>query len=116
MNLIDLAGIAGAITVMTAYALSTAHSSRVPAKLQAVLNLGAGALALNAAAHQAWPSMVLNAVWFLLAAGALRLRSSTPRNDPEPAGSASAAGRDQPVSRPGPRVAPEPRQVCRAVS
>ncbi len=66
--MIEIVGIAGAVTVLAAYALTSTRAVRIPPKILAVLNLGAGALALNSAAHHAWPSMLLNAVWFLVAA------------------------------------------------
>jgi hypothetical protein len=70
--------------------------------LTAVLNTPpAAALALNSAVHHAWPSMVLNAVWFLVAAVTLSrpvgqqgyAASPVPEATPQPAGSAVAASR-----------------------
>ena len=71
MDLIDLLGFAGAATVLTAYALTSARSVRVPPTLLAVLNLGSGALVVNGLVHQAWPSIVVNTIWFTVAVVAL---------------------------------------------
>lgn len=85
MNLVDLAGFTGAAVVLTAFALANVRSVRVPARLLAAMNLGAGLLAVNGAAHQAWPSTLLNATWFVIAAAALcRLPRSTPAVAPPP--------------------------------
>jgi hypothetical protein len=72
MDLIDLIGFAGAIVVLAAYALANARSVWVTPKTLAVMNLGAGAaLAVNGLVHQAWPSVVVNTVWSVIAAVAL---------------------------------------------
>ena len=72
MDLIDLIGFAGAGVVLAAYALTNARSFRVTPKTLAGMNLGAGAaLALNGLVHHAWPSTVVNTVWFVIAAVAL---------------------------------------------
>jgi len=72
MDLIDLIGFAGAILVLAAFALSNTRSVRVTPRALAVMNLGAGAtLALNGLVHHAWPSTVVNTVWFVIAAVAL---------------------------------------------
>lgn len=71
MNAIDLVGFAGAAVVLGAFALSNARSARVTPKTLAVMNLGAGALALNGLVHHAWPSTVVNTIWFGIAVVAL---------------------------------------------
>ena len=72
MDLIDLIGFAGAAVMLAAYALTNARSVRVTPRTLVVMNLGAGvALALNGLVHHAWPSTVVNAVWFMIAAVAL---------------------------------------------
>ena len=68
VDLIDLVGFAGAAIVLAAYALTNARSIRATPKTLALMNLGAGALALNGLVHHAWPSMVVNTVWFVIAA------------------------------------------------
>ena len=81
MDLIDLIGFAGAIFVLAAFALSNSRSVGVTPKTLAVMNLGAGAaLALNGLVHQAWPSVVVNTVWSVIAAVALG-RAAVPRSE-----------------------------------
>lgn len=68
MDLVDLIGFAGAAVMLTAYALSNVRVVRMSTKAMAGMNLGAGvALALNGLVHQAWPSTVVNTVWFVIA-------------------------------------------------
>ena len=80
MSVTDIVRIAGAVPVLAASALTSTRALRIPPKILAVLNLGAGALALNSAAHHAWPSMLLNAVWFLVAAVTV-VRSTVRRSE-----------------------------------
>ena len=94
MDLIDLIGFAGAILVLAAFALSNTRSVRVTPRALAVMNLGAGAaLALNGLVHHAWPSTVVNTVWFVIAVVALG-RAAVPgvkRNRPRTEAGDSAA-------------------------
>ena len=78
MDLLDLIGFAGAAVVLAAFALTNARSVRVSSKTLAVMNLGGGALALHGLVHHAWPSVVVNTVWFVIAVIAL-VRARVPR-------------------------------------
>ena len=101
VHLIDLVGFAGAVVVLAAFALTNTRSVRVTPTTLAVMNLGAGALALNGLVHQAWPSTVVNAVWFVIAAIALG-RDVVPRLA-RSRGSASRVSRE-PGSYPEPAL------------
>lgn len=75
--IIDLIGYAGAAVVLAAYALTNLRRVRVAPRTLAMMNLGAGlALALNGLVHQAWPSTVVNTVWFAIAVITLSRRHS----------------------------------------
>ncbi|GAA0912156.1 hypothetical protein GCM10009557_86240 [Virgisporangium ochraceum] len=70
--LVEVAGWAGAGSLLLAYGLLSAKRIDAGAGYQ-VLNLaGALGLAANAVAHGAWPSASLNLVWLLIGAVALR--------------------------------------------
>ena len=79
-TLIDVAGWAGAVLLLAAYALASA--GRVPAEGVAfqTLNLaGAAALMANTAYHGAWPSAMLNVAWIGIGLAALARRRSRER-------------------------------------
>jgi hypothetical protein len=102
MHLIDVMGYAGAGIVLVAFALTSARSVRVTPKALAVMNLGAGILALNGLVHQAWPSTILNTVWFGVAVVTVARRSDgRPDARQDQAGSDAAAGdRSEPAALP----------------
>lgn len=84
--LVDVAGWAGAVLLLTAYAL--ASTGRVPAEgvvFQTLNLVGAVALTVNTAYHGAWPSAMLNVAWIAIGLGALarrRLRSRRATDTP----------------------------------
>lgn len=88
VSLADAAGWAGAVLLLLGYA--GAATGRVTARSRGyrVCNvLGSAGLAIVAAAHHAWPAVVLNAVWLVIAAVTWRTprRSGGPgRRPPEP--------------------------------
>lgn len=64
----DVAGWAGAATLVGAYAAVTAHVLEASSRRYQVLNaVGSVGMAVVAAGHRAWPSLTLNAVWLLIA-------------------------------------------------
>lgn len=85
--LVDAAGWAGAMALLSAYALVLA--GRVPGHGWAfqLLNLtGAVGLAVNGVFHGAWPSAALNSIWLVIGVTAL-VRLHTRQTEPGQAGS-----------------------------
>jgi hypothetical protein len=80
--LVDVAGWAGALALLSAYALVSASRVTGHGWTFQLLNLaGAVGLALNGAYHGAWPSAALNSIW--LAVGAIALiRLHTRQTEP----------------------------------
>ncbi len=75
----DVAGWLGAATLLTAYAAASARWLPADSRTSLLLNvLGSVGLGTVAAAHRAWPSLALNAVWLLIALGSLRRAPSDP--------------------------------------
>ena len=74
--LIEVAGWAGAILILAAYALvSTGRLQPRSHAFQWMNLLGAAGFVLNSGFHGAWPSTILNIIWIGIAAAALwRLR------------------------------------------
>ena len=69
MRTADLAGWAGALTLVAAYAAMSSGALSPASRLHAALNgLGSVGLAAVAADHRAWPSFVLNVLWLVIAA------------------------------------------------
>ena len=74
--LIEVAGWAGAILILAAYALvSTGRLQPRSLAFQWMNLLGAAGFVLNSGFHGAWPSTILNIIWIGIAAATLwRLR------------------------------------------
>ncbi|MEU9126989.1 hypothetical protein AB0D08_02540 [Kitasatospora sp. NPDC048540] len=97
MNLaVALVGWAAAAALLAAYALVSAGRLDGSGRAFQLLNLaGAAGLTLNSAAHRAWPSVALNAVWILIGVAALAGMSSAGtrlRRHPRSRRSRSAGG------------------------
>lgn len=76
--LVEVAGWAGAGSLLLAYGLLSAKRIDAGVTYQ-VLNLaGAIGLALNAVAHGAWPSACLNGIWLVIGVVALKRQRSRP--------------------------------------
>jgi len=74
MIIAELVGWTGALGLLFAYALLSEGKVAASSRIYVVLNLaGAGGLALNGAAHAAWPSVALNLVWLAIGARAVQL-------------------------------------------
>ena len=71
MTLADAAGWFGALILLTAYAASTGRSRRRPVVVHMGNFVGSIGLGAVAAAHRALPSIVVNAVWLVIAVRAL---------------------------------------------
>lgn len=67
--MIDVIGWAGMISLLLAYGLLTARKVGSASWQYQVLNLvGAVCIMTNTAYYQAWPSVALNVVWFIIGA------------------------------------------------
>ena len=71
MTIIDVTGWLGALILLTAYAASTNRPTRRPTGVHLGNLLGSLGLGAVAAAHRAWPSVAVNAVWLVIAGAAL---------------------------------------------
>ena len=106
MRLVDAVGWAGAGCLLLAYALLSGGRLTVDVPYHLLNLAGAAGLAVNGAAHGAWPSAALNVVWFGI--GALALRRRPVRSADAPSAGPSVccpACRNQdpsPSSRPSP--------------
>ncbi|MET3921470.1 hypothetical protein [Arthrobacter sp. UYEF20] len=73
----EIAGWAGAATILSAYLAVSVGWVKAGRRFQAANLLGACAFIVNGAFHEAWPSVVTNIAWFLISAVALlRMRSA----------------------------------------
>jgi hypothetical protein len=83
--LADTVGWAGAACLLLAYARLSSGRLAIGVRYHLLNLAGAGGLAANGAFHHAWPSTVLNLIWFGIGLTALRraksakARTSTPR-------------------------------------
>lgn len=69
MNLVSVIGWLGAAALLGAYALLSARKLTLRSPAYGVLNAaGSLALVVNGSAHRAWPSVVLNLLWLVIAA------------------------------------------------
>ncbi len=74
----EIAGWAGALTILSAYLTVSMGWIRAGKGFQTANLLGSCAFIVNGAFHEAWPSVVTNIAWFLISAVALvRMRSLT---------------------------------------
>jgi hypothetical protein len=83
MGLADAAGWLGALILVAAYAASAGRPPRRPVVVHLGNLVGSLGLGAVAAAHRALPSVVVNAVWLVIAARALARaldRSAGPRS------------------------------------
>lgn len=73
MTIVSAIGWLGALALLSAYSLLTVQRITVRSRAYVLLNVvGSLALVVNGSAHSAWPSVVLNVVWLVIAAaGAL---------------------------------------------
>jgi len=70
---IEVVGWLGAGALLLAYALLSEHRVTSTSRRYLLLNLtGSAGLALNGAAHTAWPSVALNLLWLGIGVRALR--------------------------------------------
>lgn len=76
---VELIGWVGAVALLAGYAMLTGgRLSAASARFLALNLAGSAGLAVNAAAHSAWPSLVLNLLW--LALGVKALAGPRPRS------------------------------------
>jgi len=69
---IEVLGWLGAVLLVIAYAIVSSERVHGRSKLYQSLNIAAGVLlGVNTAWHHAWPSMVVNVIWVVIAAIAL---------------------------------------------
>ena len=69
---IEALGWLGAVLLVIAYAIVSSERVHGRSKLYQSLNITAGVLlGVNTAWHHAWPSMVVNVIWVIIAAVAL---------------------------------------------
>ncbi len=67
MTAIDIVGWLGAAALLVAYGLLASRLVEARRPTYSILNtVGAAALAANGVAHSAWPSVTLNAIWFVI--------------------------------------------------
>ena len=77
MIVLEAVGWAGAGALLLAYALLSGDRATSTSRTYLGLNLaGAAGLAVNGAAHAAWPSTALNLLWLAIGLLALRRRSA----------------------------------------
>lgn len=71
-TLLETLGWIGAVTLIVAYALVSYGRVRGSSVMYQALNIaGSVLLAANTAWHHAWPSVIVNVVWAMIAIGAL---------------------------------------------
>ena len=93
MTAVEVVGWAGALALLIAYGLLTAGRLQATDRTCVGLNLaGSAGLALNGAAHTAWPSMALNLLWLAIALHGLHAarRCTSPSPDACPTGRSSS--------------------------
>ncbi len=73
----EIAGWAGAVAILSAFLSVSMGWLKAGRAFQTANLVGACAFILNGAFHEAWPSVVTNAAWFLISATALfRMRTA----------------------------------------
>lgn len=78
MIVLEVVGWAGAVALLLAYGLLSGGRAAPTSRAYRGLNLaGAVGLAVNGAAHAAWPSVALNLLWLAIGLFALRRRPAT---------------------------------------
>lgn len=108
--LVDAAGWAGALGLLTAYALVSTGRVTGDGLVFQLLNLaGAVGLAVNGIYHGAWPSAGLNAVWLVIGLTALvRHSRARPATGPVPAPHTDRTEAGQPPGRTSTTTRPAP--------
>jgi hypothetical protein len=76
----EIAGWAGAVSILSAYLAVSMGWMKASKGFQAANLFGAVAFIINGTVHGAWPSVVTNVAWFLISAIALfRMRTASPQ-------------------------------------
>ena len=75
----EIFGWCGGFTVLLAYALITLRTTTCERLFQSLNLAGALMLAVNSASHEAWPSVVVNAIWIAIGTAAL-IRANRSKN------------------------------------
>ena len=97
--LLEIAGWAGAASILSAYLSASRGWIRTGRLFYAVNLLGSCAFIINGAYHGAWPSVVTNIAWFLISLIAL-LHALRRRAEPK----LSVRGRPPTAATPAPSV------------
>lgn len=80
----EIAGWAGAVAILSAFLSVSMGWLKAGRGFQTANLVGACAFIINGAFHEAWPSVVTNAAWFLISATALvRMRGARETPAPE---------------------------------